>query len=257
MSSRRRLGGVKWSVALSVAVVLHVVVFRGVLPQAFPPPLVQPASTRVLLISLPFTEPDTIVEEHASDLPSERVQSPPPLIAEASPVETEVDDSERDPASELASDPSPEPERERLKLEDEPEIALKREQEQEAARPIADEPAVEEQSVPFDDSVLAVEDRADVDGLFDVPPRALQTIEPKYPIDARRRKREGDVLCEAVITKRGRVETAHVVLSSGYQELDEAALVALRRARFEPAVRRNRSVEAIVRITITFRLTER
>lgn len=257
MSMRKRLDRLKWCGALGVALVLHIAVFWGFLPEAFPPPLAQPASTRVLIISLPFFEPPPTVDLRASEAPPERAEAPIPLVAEVSPMEMEVNASEGDRAHDRVPDPLPEPERAVTNPDFEPQLTSELEQAFVVQPPIVDQPVPQEPSVPFKDSVLAVEDQVDVDGLFDVPPRALQTIEPNYPFEARRKKREGDVLCEAVITKRGRVETAHVVVSSGYHKLDDAALVALRRARFEPATRRGRSVDATVRITIVFRLARR
>lgn len=230
---------------MGVALALHGAAFWIWLPHVLPPPVVQPVSTRVLLISLLPPAPEPIVKKSVPEPPLRDVESSTPIVVEASPVEVEVNKlkPELEP---VKSDPLPEPE-----LEPEPK------QESEIEPRVIDDAVAEEKPLSSDDSVSAVEDLVDVDGRFDVPPRALQSIEPNYPLKARRKKREGDVLCEAVITKRGQVETVHVVLGSGYRELDSAALIALRRARFEPATRRGRSVEATVRITITFRLTGR
>lgn len=241
MRVRERLAWMKWWGAFGVALILHIVSLWIWLPQALPPPVVQPASTRVLLISLSSPEPEIVVEDFVPNSIPEVVGLPPALVVEESPVDVEIDDPETDPESELAFVPVPAP-----KVIPDPEPELE--------QIIVDEGETALKSSPFDDSVLAVEDYTDVDGRFDVPPRALQTIKPNYPLEARREQREGDVLCEALITKRGRVERVHIVLGSGYRELDSAALVALRRARFEPATRRGQSVEATVQITIVFRL---
>jgi len=107
------------------------------------------------------------------------------------------------------------------------------------------------------DSVVAEEAGVDADGRFDVPPRLSRRIEPVYPIAARRDRREGDVICEARITAHGRVSVVRVVVGSGFPDFDEAALAALRSARFEPASLRGRSVESVVRLTLSFRLTGR
>lgn len=264
MRLRGRLAWVKWWGALGVALALHGAVFWVWLPHVLPPPVVQPVSTRVLLISLPPPAPEPIVNESVPEPPLEDVESSTPLVVEVSPVEVEVNELksgleplEPDPLPEPEPEPEPELEPERKIVKPEPEPEFEREPKQELKPLLIDDAVAEEKPLSSDDSVSAVEDHVDVDGRFDVPPRALQKIEPNYPLKARRKKREGDVLCQAVITKRGRVEIVSVVLGSGYRELDAAALVALRRARFEPATRRGRSVEATVRITITFRLTGR
>ena len=66
-------------------------------------------------------------------------------------------------------------------------------------------------------------------------PRLAANIHPVYPPGARRRGEEGIVAVRAAVTAAGKAETAAVVSSSGYPALDQAALDAVRRARFIPA----------------------
>jgi len=62
---------------------------------------------------------------------------------------------------------------------------------------------------------------------------ARRTPPPSYPESARREGRSGTVEVELLLDRRGRVQSAEVVVSSGHSDLDEAALAAVRRWRFE------------------------
>ena len=89
----------------------------------------------------------------------------------------------------------------------------------------------------------------------DVPPRSLDTIKPKYPSGARARREEGNVVLELEILANGRVGEAAVAVSSGFPELDAAALKSALRARFAPAQSDGKPVAARARITVRFVLT--
>ena len=59
------------------------------------------------------------------------------------------------------------------------------------------------------------------------------------------------------MSEHGRVTAASVHSSSGYPDLDAAALRAARKARFVPARSGRDAVAATVRLTISFRLSGR
>ena len=90
---------------------------------------------------------------------------------------------------------------------------------------------------------------------IDAPPRPLKAIRPEYPKASRQRGEEGDVVVVLSINEQGHVESASVAESSGYQELDAAAIRAANKARFSPAKRGRTAVASEARVTITFRLT--
>jgi len=94
------------------------------------------------------------------------------------------------------------------------------------------------------------------DGLFDAPPSARRTIRPVYPAGARRRGEEGRVVLEARVTVDGQVTDVKLVTSSGFDDLDESARLAVAKALFNPARLRSKVVDARVRLTIIFRLQE-
>ena len=85
-------------------------------------------------------------------------------------------------------------------------------------------------------------------------PMAINRIVPVYPRWARRKGHEGDVTVEVSVAEDGGIAHAAVVTSSGYAELDEAALAAVRSARFTPASEDGVSVRGELRLTFAFRL---
>lgn len=88
----------------------------------------------------------------------------------------------------------------------------------------------------------------------DAPPRPRKSIKPDYPKGARLRGEQGDVQLEIEVTASGAVGEVKVVSSSGYPELDEAAVRAVKAAHFTPAKRGRQSVASTAKITLTFKL---
>ena len=89
----------------------------------------------------------------------------------------------------------------------------------------------------------------------DKPP-SPRRIKPDYPKGARQRGEEGDVTLELDISAAGTVDGVRIVASCGFQELEQAAVQAVQRARFTPARRGPSAVPATARITLTFRLRD-
>ena len=75
-----------------------------------------------------------------------------------------------------------------------------------------------------------------------------------YPESARRQGVEGTVLLKIRITEQGRVETLQVERSAGHPDLDQSALDAVQRWRFEPARRGGEPVAVWVIIPVEFKL---
>jgi periplasmic protein TonB len=80
----------------------------------------------------------------------------------------------------------------------------------------------------------------------------IAPIRPVYPPIARAAGVSGTVVVEAVISRTGTVESLHVV--SGPQMLQNAALEAIREARYEPYRLNGEVVEVETRITVNFRM---
>lgn len=91
------------------------------------------------------------------------------------------------------------------------------------------------------------------EALVDGKARLLVGIAPAYPDDARQSGIEGDVRLELIVGPSGAVESASVI-GGVDSSLDEAALRAARRFRFDPATKSGRPVRVRMRFPIQFRL---
>lgn len=80
---------------------------------------------------------------------------------------------------------------------------------------------------------------------------------PVYPPRARDRGYEGLVVLRAQITHEGFVGTLSVQTSTGYALLDQAALHAIKKWRFQPAEKSGRRVPCVVEVPFRFRLEDR
>lgn len=80
---------------------------------------------------------------------------------------------------------------------------------------------------------------------------------PVYPTLARKNGWEGDVLLRVRVSGRGAAQGIEVLQSSGYPMLDDAAMTAVARWRFLPAMRRRKPVDSLVEIPVRFRLRDR
>jgi TonB family protein len=90
---------------------------------------------------------------------------------------------------------------------------------------------------------------------FDSPPRVIKGVRPQYPQAAFVAKIEGTVLIEALVDVDGRVSKARVIQS--VPGLDEAALEAARRWRFEPARKGGKPVVTIIHMPVAFRIYDK
>jgi protein TonB len=80
----------------------------------------------------------------------------------------------------------------------------------------------------------------------------LAPIRPVYPVIAKAAHVEGSVVVEAVISRTGTIESLHVV--SGPQMLQNAALDAIREARYRPYRLNGEPTEVQTTITVIFRM---
>jgi periplasmic protein TonB len=83
---------------------------------------------------------------------------------------------------------------------------------------------------------------------------SLNNPKPLYPLIARRRRLEGEVLLSVKVLRDGLPGEVLVKQSSGYEVLDDAALNAVRRWHFVPARRGSAPVDSWVEVPIRFRL---
>jgi len=84
-------------------------------------------------------------------------------------------------------------------------------------------------------------------------PRAIYKPDPEYSPEARQAKYQGTVVVSLVVTPDGTARGLRVVRSLG-MGLDEKALEAVRKWRFEPARKDGKPVAVAVDVEINFRL---
>lgn len=76
---------------------------------------------------------------------------------------------------------------------------------------------------------------------------------PTYPRDALRAGAGGTVMVRAVVDANGVPVDVDVVQRSGHRELDRAALMTVRKWRFEPALRNGKAVTSTVQVPVDFK----
>jgi periplasmic protein TonB len=80
-------------------------------------------------------------------------------------------------------------------------------------------------------------------------------VEPIYPPASRRAGEEGTVRVKVLVDERGRPSQVQVAQSSGFPKLDEAAVTAVRKWKFQAATDGTRPVQAWTQVAVTFKLT--
>ena len=89
---------------------------------------------------------------------------------------------------------------------------------------------------------------------LDAPPKPRRNIRPDYPKGARQRGEQGDVILEIRVNAEGTVDDVKVATSSGFVELDEAAVKAAKAAKFSPARSGHDPVASTARLKLQFKL---
>jgi periplasmic protein TonB len=84
-------------------------------------------------------------------------------------------------------------------------------------------------------------------------PTVLHEVKPQYSEEARQRHLEGDVLLEIVVRADGSVGNVRLVQGLG-SGLDQRAIEAVRRWRFNPGRRHGSPVDVLVEVAVEFRL---
>jgi protein TonB len=79
-------------------------------------------------------------------------------------------------------------------------------------------------------------------------------VKPRYPESARRQGVEGTTLLKIYVSDTGLVEDVLVEGSAGHQDLDLAAMDAVKKWRFEPAKRGNQLIAVWVMLPVRFAL---
>lgn len=91
----------------------------------------------------------------------------------------------------------------------------------------------------------------------DVLPQSLPiNAPPDYPASARAQRQVGVVMLSVEVNAAGRVAALKVITSSGYPLLDQAAIVAVRKWQFKPALRAGLAVSTTVQVPIRFAIRD-
>jgi len=237
---------------LGVSLALHgvlcgAVVTAGWLSSPASRPLVIPLSFELVEASLPAApsaEPGSVPTEEPEEPRSVPLKEPGSVPTEEPPMEPPEEELGTGPAS-VGTDPEKEP-------GTDPEKELGTDPEAVGTDPknveeIRENHSEGEESAPVESAPV---EQAHVVS----DPVALNRIVPVYPRAARRKGHEGNVTVAAVVTETGVVASADVLASSGHAELDDAALAAVRTARFAPATEEGVCVSGRVRLVIAFKL---
>jgi protein TonB len=79
---------------------------------------------------------------------------------------------------------------------------------------------------------------------------------PEYPRAAKRQRHQGTVLIWVEVSIEGTLQALGIEKSSGYRSLDQAALSAISRWGFIPAVEDGRPVPGRTEVSISFQLID-
>ncbi|MCK9333345.1 MAG: energy transducer TonB, partial [Candidatus Cloacimonetes bacterium] len=88
---------------------------------------------------------------------------------------------------------------------------------------------------------------------YDDPPVVIGSISPVYPEFAKRNGVQGTVVLEVEVLKDGSVRNIHVKKSVP-GGLDEAAIEAIRKVRFQPGKSSGQPVDVLLIIPVEFKL---
>lgn len=101
--------------------------------------------------------------------------------------------------------------------------------------------------------------RQDTFWVYDEPPEPIGSIAENivYPDIARKAGIEGTVIVQSFIDHKGIVQTCVVMKGMPGTGLDEAAMDAIKKTKWKPAVQRDRNVGVWIAIPVTFKLNTR
>jgi TonB family protein len=85
------------------------------------------------------------------------------------------------------------------------------------------------------------------------PPKVVSQVQPVYPADAKRAKREGVVVLAVVVTEDGVVQEVQVAKSAA-PDFDQNAVDAVRQWKFEPAWKDGKPVKVETHIEVSYSL---
>ena len=79
-------------------------------------------------------------------------------------------------------------------------------------------------------------------------------LSPKYPWLSRKRGEEGKVTVEISVSVTGKVTQSVILESSGYERLDQAAIEAVKKANYKPALKKGIAIPSKLILNVLFKL---
>ena len=227
----------KFSTAIVASVVAHGLIAVGIVCyMKYAPGPTAIATLDLSSVDLSFAEEEDETAAVSPTMPATPEVEPP------KPRE------EKPPEAERADDPlPPDPAAPKLAEPDPPESIL----EQAPASPARENTSDEVAQAPSTGGSAA---QAPKQAKIDAPPKPYKTIKPDYPKGARQRGEQGEVLLEIRVDAAGIVASVNIISSCGFSELDEAAVRAVRTARFTPAKSGGSPVASTARLKLDFKL---
>ncbi len=215
----------RFGTALGASIVLHGVVAAGIVAY------MKYASAPTALAQLDLSSVELSFAEEEDESAAATTALPPP-----SPPKPPSPRKERPPEARMSEHDMPLP------------------PQSEAAMPPKCEPAVEKMTTPAAPPQESASKSAPRQAKIDAPPKPRKTIRPDYPRRARQRGEQGNVVVEIRVDENGAVESASVVSSCGFADLDKSALRAVKAALFDPAKSEGKAVASTARLTLVFHL---
>jgi protein TonB len=79
-------------------------------------------------------------------------------------------------------------------------------------------------------------------------------VDPVYPAQSRRAGEEGTGVFRVLVDPSGRAMDVSVVTSTGFSRLDEAAMTAIKKWKFKPAMNAGQAVQSYTKVQVKFEL---
>ncbi|HDX8863280.1 TPA: energy transducer TonB [Klebsiella michiganensis] len=191
---------------------------------------------------------------------------PTPIVTEVPKVLTS-DQSEREVKQVDTAPPPPEPKVETSppvappKIQPPPKVVPKVKPRIEKPRPIAKEKPSPIQNAKVADKVaiLATSQGKMLKSAPNATPKNVSTVgcqvpAPDYPRRAKRLQEEGEVLIRVLINSNGSLGHSEIARSSGYDDLDQAAVDAVSRIKCNPYIEDGQAISVMTIQPITFKL---
>ncbi len=83
--------------------------------------------------------------------------------------------------------------------------------------------------------------------------KVVSAAAPNYPLEAARNQTSGYAVVQFTVSSTGAVENAHIVSSSPRRVFDDAAIEAVKRSKFEPALKNGQPVDSVLQRRIDFK----